>query len=116
MMKRIQFIFAIIRQGIPCMFHAVTGLYCPGCGGTRACKYLLHGDILKSIQYHPLVLYMAAVFLLEVASYALSKCLHRPKLHVKRYMLFIYIGVAVVVVNWLVKNYMLVVRGVDLLP
>ena len=26
-----------------CMFHAVTGLDCPGCGATRATHELLHG-------------------------------------------------------------------------
>jgi hypothetical protein len=29
----------------PCMFHALTGLHCPGCGTTRAAHRLLHGDI-----------------------------------------------------------------------
>ena len=37
------------------MFQAVTGFYCPGCGGTRAVKYLLRAEVGRSIQYHPLV-------------------------------------------------------------
>ena len=42
---------------MPCIFHLLTGLYCPGCGGTRAVKYLLQGDWKNSLIYHPFVLY-----------------------------------------------------------
>lgn len=31
-------------HGIPCIFHAVTGLQCTGCGVTRMLSALLHGD------------------------------------------------------------------------
>ncbi len=31
--------------GISCTFYKYTGLHCPGCGGQRAFKALLHGDI-----------------------------------------------------------------------
>ena len=29
-----------------CPFYELTHLYCPGCGGTRALFYLLHGNIV----------------------------------------------------------------------
>jgi hypothetical protein len=29
----------------PCPVHLATGLYCPGCGSTRAVHCLLHGDL-----------------------------------------------------------------------
>lgn len=33
----------------PCTFHAATGWYCPGCGGTRALYSLMHGDIATAL-------------------------------------------------------------------
>lgn len=112
----IDFIKRLLGIGMPCMFHTITGLYCPGCGGTRAVKQLLHGNLLMSFQYHPLVLYTAAVVLLELATWCASRLLHRPALHIKRYNIFILIGAGIVVGNWFYKNYMLVFRGIDLLP
>ncbi len=103
-----------IRQGFPCLFHLITGFYCPGCGGTRAVKYLLHGQILKSIRYHPLVFYAVAVILTEFVTYGLSRLLHKPEIHLKRYQEFVYLGVVVILINWVLKN-ILLLYGIDLL-
>jgi hypothetical protein len=32
-----------------CTFHCITGLYCPGCGATRATHELLHGRVLAAL-------------------------------------------------------------------
>ena len=58
---------------IPCLFQLMTGLYCPGCGGTRAVKALLAGHPVLSFLYHPLVLctaVTAAVFAVRRAACA----------------------------------------------
>jgi hypothetical protein len=38
-----------------CLFHAVTGLHCPGCGGTRAMHHLLHGDLAAAFRCNALL-------------------------------------------------------------
>lgn len=39
-----------------CMFYQWTGLYCPGCGSTRALSALLHGDIGASLHNNILLI------------------------------------------------------------
>ncbi len=36
----------------PCLFHATTGLYCPGCGGLRGLHALLHGHWLAALRFN----------------------------------------------------------------
>ena len=39
----------------PCPFHWLTGIYCPGCGTTRALHALLHLDIRGAWAMNPLL-------------------------------------------------------------
>lgn len=41
--------------GIPCIFHIITGYYCPGCGGTRAIRALAHFNIHQAFRYNALI-------------------------------------------------------------
>jgi hypothetical protein len=45
----------------PCPFHAVTGLYCPACGGMRMVHDLLHGDVMQA--FHDNALAIPAVMI-----------------------------------------------------
>jgi drug/metabolite transporter (DMT)-like permease len=38
-----------------CLFHEMTGLYCPGCGSTRALYCLLHGEFREALCDNALV-------------------------------------------------------------
>lgn len=105
----------MFRQGFPCLFQLVTGFYCPGCGGTRAVWALLHGRVLLSLRYHPLVLYMAVVVSVELASWLLARVRKNPRWYLGHEIFFICVGGAIVLVNWIFKNYMLAVKGIDLL-
>ena len=51
-----------ILPPIPCFFSSVIGIYCPGCGGTRALIAMLHGHFLKALWYHPLIPYLAFIY------------------------------------------------------
>ncbi|HEX5221122.1 MAG TPA: DUF2752 domain-containing protein [Verrucomicrobiae bacterium] len=39
-----------------CMFHKLTGLNCPGCGGLRALHQLTHGNFVTAFHYNPLLM------------------------------------------------------------
>ena len=47
----------------PCPIHHLTGLLCPGCGGTRALLALLHGDLPAAWHHNPLLLALAPLLL-----------------------------------------------------
>ena len=102
--------------GFPCLFHLFTGLYCPGCGGTRAAIHLLHGHIAASFQYHPFVLYAVAALFCVLVIRIVEKSRHKLYLQTKHYSVLLYTGLGIVVVNCLIKNYYLIARGIDLLP
>lgn len=40
----------LLRGRSICIFHNLTGLHCPGCGGLRAARALIRGDYLLALQ------------------------------------------------------------------
>lgn len=100
---------------MPCVFRLLTGLYCPGCGGTRAVLALLTGRPLVSFLYHPLVLYCVVLAVWFAVSYLLYR--RTGKQVYRRYLenRYVYAGVLLTAVNFLVKNYFLLIHGVDIL-
>lgn len=104
------------RDGeVPCLFHEFTGLYCPGCGGTRAVKSLLHGNLILSFLYHPLVIYCGLVAVWFAVNYLIYWRTKNPKYRLFLDTNYIYVGVAVTAVNFFVKNFFLMAKGIDLL-
>ncbi|MFA7343710.1 MAG: DUF2752 domain-containing protein [Terrimicrobiaceae bacterium] len=49
---------------LPCGFHAMSGLPCPLCGGTRAARAVLHGDLQAAAYLNPLAFPVLALFAL----------------------------------------------------
>lgn len=46
---------------LACPIHAVTGLWCPGCGATRAFGDLVHGDIASALSSNALAVVLGLV-------------------------------------------------------
>ncbi|MCL2304448.1 MAG: DUF2752 domain-containing protein [Planctomycetaceae bacterium] len=84
----------------PCQFHRWTGLFCPGCGATRAVHFLLRGDWKTSLHYNPLVLLFLPILLLLLFQWFYEiirqKNFHHP-LKVK-----LYFGIVIVVILFFV--------------
>lgn len=110
------FIFDIdLRETMPpCSLHSMTGLYCPGCGGTRACYALMQGHILDSIILHPMVFYFVAGYVIYMLSHLLDiltggkvrGCYFCPY--------YWYVGIGILLIQFVVKNVALM-AGKDLL-
>ena len=56
------------QVGPPCVFYMISGIYCVGCGGGRASVALLHGDLLRALDFNALF-----VLLLPLVAYYLVK-------------------------------------------
>lgn len=97
---------------VKCSFHTLTGLYCPGCGGTRAVVFLLKGDLLKSFLYHPFVLYCVIFYILFMAKGTLAYIFNNGIGYMKFRMWYVYVGVALLLGQFVVKNYLLIVCGI----
>lgn len=56
----------VSRTGIaiPCVFHLVTGLECPGCGVTRMCVALMHLDFKRAYASNQMIFILSPVLLI----------------------------------------------------
>ena len=107
-----ELIKAAWQGSVPCLFHLLTGAYCPGCGGTRAFKSLLRGRFLLSALYHPLVPYAAIAAPSLFLWYVYCRKKKKP-FRQTCWKAALFVGAVLLGANFLVKNYLLF-RGIDL--
>ena len=105
-----------IGSGDNCIFYRYTNLYCVGCGGTRAMLAFFKGNLLVSMKYHAFTTYGMSLYFIYMGSHYLSRLTKgRVKgLHFR--MVYIYIGVALLVGQFILRNIMLVRYGSILWP
>lgn len=88
----------------PCLLYQYFGVYCPGCGGSRAVKALLSGNVTASLFYHPFVPYAALVFGIFMFSQTLEFVSRGRIRGVRFHPWFLYVGLFIIAVNCLLKN------------
>ena len=96
-----------------CPFFEVTGLYCAGCGGTRAVKALLHLRLADAFRYHPFIPLGAILFAIYDVALVVTVARNSkfPKL-LSNWIIWIYL------IAWLVfaiTRNILLVFGIDML-
>ena len=83
---------------VPCYFHELTGLECPGCGITRAIYCLMHFDIGQAIHYNAMFVLTIPLLLF----YGLKK-LQDSDYEIKLTLLLIY--VVILLIFTVVRNF-----------
>ena len=61
-----------------CLFHALTGLNCPGCGMTRALYALLHGNLRVALKDNALFILTLGALAVWAAQLVVRKIRHQP--------------------------------------
>ena len=107
------FVFLSPKIQTGCIFRAFTGLYCPGCGGTRAVEELFHGHFLKALWYHPFVVYCTGLYAAYMLSHTIAK--FYPGIHgIRFHAWYLYAALALLLINCVTKNYLLFCYGIEL--
>lgn len=100
----------LLHKVAPCSFHALTGFYCPGCGGTRATLSLLQFNIIESFLYHPIVPYCALIYVLFMGSHTIAYLTKQKGIFgiCKKGMayrdLYIYLAIVILLLNFILRN------------
>ncbi|MCI9079183.1 MAG: DUF2752 domain-containing protein [Lachnospiraceae bacterium] len=98
-----------------CAFKSITMIYCPGCGGSRAVAAFVQGHWIKSFIYHPFVPYCGVLYIIFMAR-GTAAFFSRGKYNYMKFRnAYIYFGIAIIIVQFAVKDIMLVVYGKDVL-
>lgn len=110
------FVEKLIKQGIirGCPVWTYLHLYCPGCGGSRAVHELLSGHLLQSFRYHPIVLYVAVIYVVFMVSNTLQIVSGSRIKGVRFHNWYLYGALILIGVNWIVKNVLLLIWGITL--
>ena len=98
-----------------CSFHYVTGLYCPGCGGTRAVISFISGKWIKSFFYNPFVPYCGILYIMYMAKGTFSVITKGRHDFMKFKYGYIYVGIAVLLIQFVVKNILLIFWNIYLM-
>ena len=88
----------------PCIVRRILGIYCPGCGMSRAAEAMLAFQPLRAFLYHPFLVSASVFLLIYIVGNAAGRLyLHRPFLIPIR-SIYLWIGFGLLVGNWILRN------------
>ena len=97
-----------------CVFHTLTGYFCPGCGGTRSLKALLSGQFLVCVVDFPMIMYAAVVYAWFMISQTIDRISrHRIPIGMKYRHAWVYASLVIVIIHFVVKNLFYIKTGTD---
>lgn len=94
----------VTHLGVPCLFHKITGKYCPGCGITRMCLNLLKLDFKAAFRSNAAIFMMLPIGGIIALRWIISYIIYDQKQFTKLEEQ-IFIGMVVLLVGFgLLRN------------
>lgn len=95
---------------IPCLFHKITGYYCPGCGITRCLFSLLQGKIYQAFMYNQLVFILLPFIILYFIYTTYIYIFNKKNTLINKIPNYIYIILLIIVISYGI------IRNLDFFP
>ncbi len=80
---------------IPCLFHKITGFYCPGCGITRMLFSLIELNFYQAFRYNPLTFILLLLFLIYKIIYLIGLIIYHHKLKINSLIYYLLIIITI---------------------
>jgi len=92
------------KEGYGCVFYNETGIFCPGCGGTRAVISFLRLDLISAVKYNVAVPFGIFVYLYyNIRGIAAAIRGNYEYFSKQKYLLCIVLAI-IIILNFIVKN------------
>lgn len=89
---------------VPCFFHAITKLYCPGCGMTRCLTHLLQFEIQDAFRCN-VAIFLLSPALLYILTYSLYSYVRYGKVHFSKVQNILLFGcLTILILFGIVRN------------
>lgn len=89
--------------GIPCVFHAITKLECPGCGVTRMLISIVKLDFVSAFWYNPF-LFVTGPFLIAYLVACEVKFIKHGNRNMGKWQIFMYVELALALLYGILRN------------
>ena len=89
--------------GIPCVFHAITKLECPGCGVTRMLISVVKLDFVSAFWYNPF-LFVTGPFLIAYLIACEVKFIKHGNRNMGKWQIFMYVELALALLYGILRN------------
>ena len=89
--------------GIPCVFHAITKLECPGCGVTRMLISIVKLDFISTFWYNPF-LFITGPFLIAYLIACEVKFIKHGNRNMGKWQIFMYVELALALLYGILRN------------
>lgn len=90
-------------QLFECSLRKISGLPCPGCGGTRAFYHFFRGELTESIRLNPIVVYGMGAYLHFMCLFAYRKHTGRNWEKEIPIQYYLYGAAVVLLLQWIFK-------------